>query len=104
MPTRDRWVLATLAIECVLAQEGVDLELIVVDDGSAGEAFRPVEDARVRVLRSERSQGVARARDHGLQAASHPWVAFLDDDDLWSPRHLRLTLTAAGDGDAQWAY
>src|SRR5215213_3741176 len=105
MPTRDRWLLATLAIESVLAQEVVDLELIVVDDGSAGEAFRPVEDPRLRVLRSERSQGVARARDRGLQAAAHPWVAFLDDDDLWSPRHLGLTLEAAAeDGGAEWAY
>src|SRR3954470_18108452 len=103
MPTRDRWVLATLAIECVLAQEGVELELIVVDDGSAGEALRPVEDPRVRVLRSERSQGVARARHRGLRAAAPPWVAFLDDDDLWSPEHLRLTLAAAAaEGAARW--
>jgi glycosyltransferase involved in cell wall biosynthesis len=105
MPTRDRWLLATLAIESVLAQEGVDLELIVVDDGSAGEAFGSVEDPRLRVLRSERSHGVARARDRGLQAAAHPWVAFLDDDDLWSPRHLGLTLEAAAeDRGAEWAY
>jgi len=103
MPTRDRWVLATLALESVLAQEGVGLELIVVDDGSSGEAFRPVEDARVRVLRSERSEGVARARDRGLQAASHPWVAFVDDDDLWAPDHLRQTLGAVRDGEG-WAY
>src|SRR5436190_21308690 len=105
MPTRDRWVLATLAVESVLAQEEVELELIVVDDGSAGEAFAPVADPRLRVLRSERSEGVARARGRGLEAAAHPWAAFLDDDDLWAPRHLALTLAAAaGDGAAQWAY
>jgi glycosyltransferase involved in cell wall biosynthesis len=103
MPTRDRWVLATLAVESVLAQEGAELELIVVDDGSAGEPFHPVEDPRVRVLRSERSDGVARARDRGLQAARHPWVAFVDDDDLWAPDHLRRTLGAPADGE-QWGY
>ena len=104
MPTRNRWVLATLALESVLAQEEIDLELIVVDDGSDGEAFRPVDDPRLRLLRSERSVGVARARDRGLQAASHPWVAFLDDDDLWSPEHLRRTLAAAREAATGWAY
>jgi glycosyltransferase involved in cell wall biosynthesis len=103
MPTRDRWVLATLALESVLAQEEVDLEVIVVDDGSRGPAVRSEDDPRVRVLRHERSAGVARARDAGLREARHPWVAFLDDDDLWSPEHLRLALTAA-DSDAPWAY
>ena len=103
MPTRDRWVLATLAVESVLAQEGAELELIVVDDGSAGEPFRPVDDPRVRVLHSERSEGVARARHRGLVAARHPWVAFLDDDDLWAPDHLRRTLGARSDGE-QWGY
>jgi glycosyltransferase involved in cell wall biosynthesis len=103
MPTRDRWVLATLALESVLAQEDVDLEVLVVDDGSRGPALRPADDPRVRVLRHERSQGVARARDAGLRAARHPWVAFLDDDDLWSPEHLRLALAAAH-AEAPWAY
>jgi glycosyltransferase involved in cell wall biosynthesis len=103
MPTRDRWVLATLALESVLAQEDVELEVIVVDDGSLAEPFHPVDDPRVQVLRHERSEGVARARDRGLEAATRPWIAFLDDDDLWGPDHLRRTLASAADGE-QWAY
>jgi glycosyltransferase involved in cell wall biosynthesis len=103
MPTRDRWVLATLALESVLAQEGAELEVVVVDDGSSAEAHLPVDDPRVRVLRSERSEGVARARHRGLQAAAHPWVAFLDDDDLWAPDHLRRLLGSTN-GAELWAY
>ena len=33
-----------------------------------------------------------------------PWVAFVDDDDLWAPRKLRDQLGAIGrDGDALWS-
>ena len=77
----------------------MDLELIVVDDGSADETPRglaEVADPRLRVLRNDVAQGVARARNRGVAAASAPWVAFLDDDDLWSPWKLRRQLDAVG--------
>jgi mycofactocin glycosyltransferase len=56
--------------------------VIVVDDGSAdATAVRAVaESAGARLLRHERAQGPAAARNAGLAAVATPLVAFLDSD------------------------
>jgi GT2 family glycosyltransferase len=106
IPTRDRRELVLRAVGVAVAQEGVDVEVVVVDDGSRDgtaahvERHRPAGD--VRVLRSERSRGVAAARNRGLAEARGEWVAFLDDDDVWAPDKLRTLLAAAGPAEA-WA-
>jgi Glycosyl transferase family 2 len=107
IPTLDRWALVSQALGCVLAQEDVELEAIVVDDGSTDETpegLAAIGDPRLRVLRHERPLGVARARNDGLAAARGEWVAFLDDDDLWAPRKLREQLDAAAATGASIAF
>jgi glycosyltransferase involved in cell wall biosynthesis len=94
IPTRDRARLLRRALGGALGQRDVDVEVIVVDDGSA-EPVESVGDPRVRIVRQEESRGVACARNTGIAAARGRWVAFLDDDDLWAPRKLRLQLDAA---------
>jgi glycosyltransferase involved in cell wall biosynthesis len=84
IPTRDRWPLLADTLASALAQEGVGLEVVIVDDGSA--STMPVgttfDDPRVRTVRNEVSLGVARARNRGIEAARGEWVALLDDDDV----------------------
>lgn len=108
IPTKDRWdLLSTSALPSALAQEDVELEVVVVDDGSSdatGEGLQGVADERVRLVRHERPRGVAQARNAGIREARGRWIAFLDDDDLWSPRKLRLQLDAAERSDAVFAY
>jgi glycosyltransferase involved in cell wall biosynthesis len=108
IPTRSRWdLLSTAALPSALGQEDVELEIVVVDDGSTDETTKKLQarsDARLRVVRHERPQGVARARNAGIWAARGEWIAFLDDDDLWAPRKLRLQLDAANAQDASFAY
>jgi glycosyltransferase involved in cell wall biosynthesis len=107
IPTHNRWGLLSLALAGALAQEDVDFEVVVVDDGSADETparLTELDDSRLRVLRHEAPHGVARARNAGIAEAAGEWVAFLDDDDLWSPRKLRAQLDAAGPRDASFVY
>src|ERR687896_831399 len=108
IPTRSRWdLLSTAALPSALAQEDVEIEVIVVDDGSSDttpDALAELADPRVRVLRHQRARGVARARNAGIAAARGEWIAFLDDDDLWSPRKLRLQLERAADTKAHVLY
>jgi glycosyltransferase involved in cell wall biosynthesis len=108
VPTRSRWHhLSRAALPAALGQQDVDLELVVVDDGSLDETPRglaQLDDARVRTMRNERSEGVARARNRGIAAARAEWVAFLDDDDLWSPLKLRTQLDAARAERADFVY
>jgi glycosyltransferase involved in cell wall biosynthesis len=100
VPTHNRWDhLRRAALPAALGQRDVELELIVVDDGSADQTPRrlaELADPRLRVLRNDVAMGVAQARNRGVAVASAPWVAFLDDDDLWSPWKLRRQLDAVG--------
>jgi glycosyltransferase involved in cell wall biosynthesis len=108
IPTRDRaHLLITHALPSALRQVGVRLEVVVVDDGSSdgtAAGLRQIEDRRLRVLRHETSRGVSAARNAGIAAARGEWVAFLDDDDLWSPRKLEVQLAAVRAAGAPWVY
>jgi len=108
IPTKDRVdFLASGALPSALGQEGVEHEVIVVDDGSSDGTAAFVEDLddeRVRVIRHPRTRGVAHARNSGIAAARGSWVAFLDDDDLWSPDKLRMQIQAAETAGASFSY
>jgi glycosyltransferase involved in cell wall biosynthesis len=99
IPTRNRWSLLRRALHTALWQEDVDLEVVVVDDGSTDdtpERLAHIDDPRVRIVRHPRSKGLSAARNAAIREAGSPWLAFLDDDDLWAPRKLRLQLDASG--------
>lgn len=96
-------------IESVLAQSAGDLELIVVDDGSADDTPEVVagyarEDSRITLIRQENA-GTAGARNRGLAESSGAFVSLLDNDDAWLPPHLELAEEAfAADPSAGIAY
>jgi glycosyltransferase involved in cell wall biosynthesis len=108
IPTRNRWrLLSGRALPSALGQEDVELEVIVVDDGSTDgtpDRLRGLKDPRLRVIRNDRPGRVARARNAGLDAARGEWSAFLDDDDLWAPTKLRAQLDAVTATGADFAY
>ncbi len=107
IPTRNRWHLLQRTLAGALAQEGVEVEVVVVDDGSTdgtAERLAALDDGRVRVLRNERALGVSAARNRGVEAAEGEWIAFLDDDDVWAPDKLCRQLAAAGAAAAPFAY
>ncbi|MGD9602579.1 MAG: glycosyltransferase family 2 protein [Gammaproteobacteria bacterium] len=78
------------AVDSVLAQEGVQAEIVVVDDASTDETpdVMRVYGERVRYLRREVNRGVAVARNHGAVNARGKWLAFLDADDFYYPMRL----------------
>lgn len=80
-------------LRAVLAQQGVRLELLVVDDGSrdAGPAIVQRVAPGARLLRQPNA-GVCAARNHGLREARAAAVIFLDQDDLWHPQMLARQL------------
>jgi len=107
IPTRNRWSLLSRTLTGALEQIDVDHEVVVVDDGSTDETplgLTDIGDPRLRVVRHESGRGLPAARNSGISAARGRWVAFLDDDDLWSPVKLRLVLDVAGEANADFAY
>ncbi|MGH3127538.1 MAG: glycosyltransferase family 2 protein [Gaiellaceae bacterium] len=108
IPTRNRWpMLSTHALPSALAQEDVELEIVVVDDASddgTADRVEAVGDPRVRVVRNEANRRLPASRNVGAAAARGAWLAFLDDDDLWAPRKLRAQLDVANATGAAWVY
>jgi glycosyltransferase involved in cell wall biosynthesis len=87
-----QYIIRTL--ESVVAQTIRGFETIVSDDGSRDGTSAVVEeffsrhpDLNGRVVRNPHI-GPGAARNAGLRAATRPWVAFLDSDDLWLPGKL----------------
>jgi glycosyltransferase involved in cell wall biosynthesis len=107
IPTRDRSQVVVETVRRTLAQRGVEVEVIVVDDGSRDatpETLEAIADARLTVLRNVPGRGVAHARNRGIEHSAHPWIAFLDDDDRWSPDKLRIQLDLARADGADFVY
>jgi glycosyltransferase involved in cell wall biosynthesis len=85
IPTYNRAHSVVDAIGSVLGQRDVELELIVVDDGSTDDTparLAAITDPRLRYVRG-RHEGVSAARNLGVKHAGGELVAFLDSDDLW---------------------
>ena len=108
IPTRNRWpLLSAHALPSALAQEDVEIEIVVVDDASddgTAEHVEALADPRVRLVRNERNRRLPASRNVGAGVARGAWLAFLDDDDLWSPSKLRAQLDSARASDASWVY
>lgn len=107
IPTRDRLPLLAQTLHTVLAQDLGAIEVVVVDDASSDATstwLAGLGDDRVRTLRHATSVGVSGARNAGVAVARAPWVAFVDDDDLWAPDKLSAQLAAAEAEGASWAF
>jgi glycosyltransferase involved in cell wall biosynthesis len=94
VPTYNRAHTLGASLESLLTQEGVDPEVIVVDDGSTdgtADMLARVRDPRVRVVVGTHA-GIAAARNAGIAAARAPVIAFHDSDDLALPGRLAVPL------------
>ncbi len=96
IPSHDRAAFLPIAVDSVLSQKGVDLECIVVDDGSTDHtpSLLASYGGRIRAIRLERNRGPAAARNAGIRAARAEWLAFLDSDDHFLPGKLARQLRA----------
>lgn len=97
------------SMQSVLAQTYPDLELVIVDDGSADDSPAVIDavgghDPRVVVLRNPGNRGVAASRNTGIEAASGDYIAFLDSDDWWHPRKLEVQLAQMRAAGARVSY
>ncbi len=104
--TRNRRGLVLRAVASVLRQRHIASEAVVVDDCSTDGTAAAVSalPGPVRMIACDRQLGHRRACNAGLGAAAAPWIAFLDDDDIWSPDKLREQLDAAAGHRCDWVY
>ena len=72
-------------IESILHQTYKNLEIIMVDDGSPDDCGKicdhyAARDERIHVIH-KKNEGVARARNDGLDHATGDYISFIDSDD-----------------------
>lgn len=76
------------AINSVKANIGVEVEIIVVNDGSPDNTHKLLKDLDgIRYFLTE-NRGAHAALNFGIQKTSNALIAILNDDDLFSPDHL----------------
>ncbi|MFA6093249.1 MAG: glycosyltransferase family 2 protein [Elusimicrobiota bacterium] len=92
LPTYNRSRMACTALKTVQYQTCADWECLVVNDGSTDDTDAVLagfsNDPRIRILRSEKNQGMNASRNQAIGQAQGRFVTFLDSDDLWLPQRL----------------
>lgn len=87
------------AVRSVAMQKRLPEELIIIDDSSAGgkhteEITKMLSKYAGKIdlhyLKNEGSKGACYSRNRGVEAATGDYIAFLDDDDEWSPLKLLI--------------
>jgi glycosyltransferase involved in cell wall biosynthesis len=85
IPTFNRAHLIKFTLDSLVAiqKNGIDLEVIVVDDGSTDDTFSVIEQYYPWVaLLKNKGKGAGSARNTGLAAARGRYIMYLDSDDL----------------------
>ena len=85
------------AINSILAQKGVSITLIFVDDNSPSQLWQQAVKQfsnlpNVIYLRTNRNVGPYRIKNRLLAQISTPYIAFQDADDISHPDRLRLQI------------
>ncbi|MDQ2084638.1 glycosyltransferase family 2 protein [Xanthobacteraceae bacterium Astr-EGSB] len=97
IPTYNRASTLGRALASVTAQSFPAAEIVVVDDGSTDDTAAVLAEYAAWPLRHvvhPRNLGAAAARNSGVEAATSPWIAFLDSDDEWMPDKMDRQMAA----------
>lgn len=104
IPTFQRPELLEKAVKSALAQDYVNLEVIVVGDCDPTLALRPADRLRVLNLSKNHGAGGAVPRNVALMMAAGELIAYLDDDNEWLPDHVSSVVGALVGAEASYAF
>lgn len=80
-------------VESVVTQEGVEVDVLIIDDASTDDSLTVARaiadrDSRVHVISNERNRGMVETMNRGLWAVGGEYLVKMDSDDLLSPGAL----------------
>jgi glycosyltransferase involved in cell wall biosynthesis len=87
------------AVNSISQQTWQPKEVVVIDDGSTDQTMSRIQEIRaslglswIKVLELSENKGPGAARNAGWDAATQPYIAFLDADDAWHPHKVEIQL------------
>lgn len=95
MPLRNAQRYVLEALQSVLSQSDIDLEVLVIDDGStdqSAEIVSRLDDQRVRMVPGP-CGGISVALNCGLELATGEFIARCDADDIYPADRLKWQVT-----------
>tara|TARA_Y100000588_G_scaffold323997_1_gene356835 strand:+ start:125 stop:982 length:858 start_codon:yes stop_codon:yes gene_type:complete len=101
IPTFNRENFIEKSVTSVMAQTRQPDEIIVVDDGSDDNTWSVLKDIGFSQSASDKNtfryilqtnKGVSSARNVGIEASRHDYIALLDSDDVWQKNKLEKQL------------
>ena len=93
IPTYNQGSLLKRAISSVLSQTFQDYEIIVVDDLSKDQTQKIVQEFnndKIIYKKMNNNKNIGKSRNEGIRLSKGQWIAFLDSDDLWYPKRLKI--------------
>ncbi len=84
-------------LESVFAQEGVELEVVVVDNASADDTVARLAryERKLQLIRNAENRGFAPAQNQAIRETCADWVLTLNPDAFLEPDFLRKLIEAA---------
>ncbi len=89
----------TRAVSSIAYQTRKPAEVLLVDDASGDDTLEVLHDLAqqyigwIKIISLKMNQGAASSRNAGWEAASQPYIAFLDADDAWHPKKIEIQYT-----------
>lgn len=109
IPTHNRPSWLKRALDSILKQSFLKIEIIVINDGSQEDytqILKPYAE-KICLIKNHSALGAAASRNLGVQLARSAWIVFLDDDDEFYPDFLQnlywRLLKAEPDVGFSWA-
>jgi len=93
--TFNRWDTCLLTLKSLRKQQGLSIEIVLVDDASTdpmtNDVQRYVSDNDIILIKHPNNLGLSAARNSAINRASSGYFSFCDDDDIW-PQGLAYKL------------
>ena len=86
IPLYNKEAYVSKTLNSVLNQTYQNFEVILVNDCSNDnslDVIQGIHDQRIKIIEHSENKGLSASRNTGINAATHPYIAFLDADDYW---------------------
>jgi len=107
VPTFNRPEMLKETLDSILNQTYKDFEIVVVNDAGVDVEDMVAEKnhgGNIIHIKHSTNKGLAGSRNTGINAANGKYIAYLDDDDIFYPEHLKTLVNFLESSDYRAAY